>query len=513
MVLGICLLGLGFLVPNFLSKEAAEALPDYLPHKQISLGLDLQGGVHLLIEVGVDTVIKERAESVRDDVRVTLRKAKILYSGLGLRGSNVRVTIKDASKVEQAISLLKADQASMDVEQNGNSIIISFTEQALNEQKVGAVEQSVEVLRKRIDALGVREPTIIRQGDERILMQVPGIKDPERLKDIIGQTAKMTFHLVDTRRLAPGRGVPPGSMVVPDAQDKNPDGTPYTYMVQKRVMVSGESLVDAQPTFDSRSNEPVVSFRFDISGAKKFGDVTTKNVGVPFAIILDGKVITAPVIREPILGGSGQISGRFTVQQTQDLSLLLRAGALPAPLTFLEERTVGPGMGADSIAAGKIAAVVGLIAVIVFMVIGYGKFGGMADVALMMNIILIGAALSVLQATLTLPGIAGVVLTIGMAVDANVLIFERIREEVAVGRTPISAVDAGYSRAITTIIDANVTTLIAAVLLYQFGSGPIRGFAVTLAIGIVTSMFTAIMLTRLMVVTWLRRTNPSKLEI
>jgi preprotein translocase subunit SecD len=284
-------------------------------------------------------------------------------------------------------------------------------------------------------------------------------------------------------------------------------------MVQKRVMVSGESLIDAQPTFDSRSNEPVVSFRFDISGAKKFGDVTTKNVGVPFAIILDGKVITAPVIREPILGGSGQISGRFTVQQTQDLSLLLRAGALPAPLTFLEERTVGPGMGADSIAAGKIAAVVGLIAVIVFMVIGYGKFGGMADVALMMNIILIGAALSVLQATLTLPGIAGVVLTIGMAVDANVLIFERIREEVAVGRTPISAVDAGYSRAITTIIDANVTTLIAAVLLYQFGSGPIRGFAVTLAIGIVTSMFTAIMLTRLMVVTWLRRTNPSKLEI
>jgi preprotein translocase subunit SecD len=512
MVLGVCLLGLTFLAPNFLSKEAAEGLPDYLPHKQISLGLDLQGGVHLLIEVGVDTVIRERAESVRDDVRVTLRKAKIRYSGLGISGTTVRVTIKDTAKVDQAVSLFQADQAGMEVENNGNAVTLAFTDQALKEQKVGAVEQSVEVLRKRIDALGVREPTIIRQGDERILVQVPGIDDPERLKAIIGKTAKMTFHLVDNRQLAPGR-VPPGSMRVPDAQDKYQDGSPVTYLVQKRVMVSGESLIDAQPSFDSRTNEPVVSFRFDTRGARKFGDVTTKNVGVPFAIILDGKVITAPVIREPILGGSGQISGRFTVQETQDLSLLLRAGALPAPLTFLEERTVGPGMGADSIAAGKIAAIIGLIAVIVFMVIGYGRFGGMADVALMMNIILIGAALSVLQATLTLPGIAGVVLTIGMAVDANVLIFERIREEVAVGRTPISAVDAGYSRAITTIIDANVTTLIAAVLLYQFGSGPIRGFAVTLAIGIVTSMFTAIMVTRLMVVTWLRRTKPTKLEI
>jgi preprotein translocase subunit SecD len=511
-ILGICLLGLAFLAPNFLSKEDAEGLPSFLPNKQISLGLDLQGGVHLLIEVGVDTVIRERAESVRDDIRVTLRKAKIRYANLGIRGTNVRVTIKDPAKVDQAVSLLQADQAGMEIESNGSAITMSFSEVALNEQKVGAVEQSVEVLRKRIDALGVREPTIIRQGDERILVQVSGIKNPERLKEIIGKTAKMTFHLVDTRRLAPGR-VPPGSMLVPDAEDKNPDGSPYQRLVQKRVMVSGESLIDAQPSFDSRTNEPVVTFRFDTRGARKFGDITTKNIGVPFAIILDGKVITAPVIREPILGGSGQISGSFTVQGSQDLSLLLRAGALPAPLTFLEERTVGPGMGADSIAAGKIAAVVGLIAVIIFMVVGYGRFGGMADVALIMNIILIGASLSVLQATLTLPGIAGVVLTIGMAVDANVLIFERIREEVAIGRTPISAVDAGYSRAITTIIDANVTTLIAAVLLYQFGSGPIRGFAVTLAIGIVTSMFTAIMITRLMVVTWLRRTKPEKLEI
>ncbi|MGY9003888.1 MAG: preprotein translocase subunit SecD, partial [Rhodospirillales bacterium] len=295
---------------------------------------------------------------VRDDIRVTLRKAKIRYANLGIRGTNVRVTIKDPAKVDQAVSLLQADQAGMEIESNGSAITMSFSEVALNEQKVGAVEQSVEVLRKRIDALGVREPTIIRQGDERILVQVSGIKNPERLKEIIGKTAKMTFHLVDTRRLAPGR-VPPGSMLVPDAEDKNPDGSPYQRLVQKRVMVSGESLIDAQPSFDSRTNEPVVTFRFDTRGARKFGDITTKNIGVPFAIILDGKVITAPVIREPILGGSGQISGSFTVQGSQDLSLLLRAGALPAPLTFLEERTVGPGMGADSIAAGKIAAVVG----------------------------------------------------------------------------------------------------------------------------------------------------------
>ena len=284
-------------------------------------------------------------------------------------------------------------------------------------------------------------------------------------------------------------------------------------MIQRRVAVGGDRLVDAQPSFDSRTNEPVVSFRFDTAGGKRFADITRKNVNKPFAIVLDGKVVSAPVIREPILGGSGQISGGFTTQEANDLALLLRAGALPAPLTILEERTVGPGLGADSIAAGKVASLIGLLLVIIFMVVVYGLFGIFANVALLVNMMLIVAVLSTLQATLTLPGIAGIVLTIGMAVDANVLVFERIREEVRGGRTPISAIDAGYSRAISTIIDANLTTLIAAIILFQFGSGPIKGFAVTLMIGIITSLFTAIMLTRLMVASWIKRSKPTEVPI
>jgi preprotein translocase subunit SecD len=323
----------------------------------------------------------------------------------------------------------------------------------------------------------------------------------------------MSFHLVDQRNSvesAMAGRIPPGSWLLP-SDDKEQQGR--MYLIRKRVMVSGDTLVDSQPSYDSRTNEPVVNFRFDSVGAKRFGATTSKNVGKLFAIVLDRKVISAPVIREPILGGSGQISGSFSIQGAQDLSLLLRAGALPAPLKILEERSVGPGLGADSIAAGKIASIIGVIAVIVFMGVSYGLFGFMADAALLINIALILGALSFLQATLTLPGIAGIVLTIGMAVDANVLVFERIREEIRAGRSPISAVDAGYSRAFTTIIDANLTTLIAALLLYAFGSGPVRGFAVTLSIGIVTSMFTAIMLTRLFVVTWLRRTKPASLPL
>ncbi|MDH5189533.1 MAG: protein translocase subunit SecD, partial [Rhodospirillaceae bacterium] len=371
----------------------------------------------------------------------------------------------------------------------------------------------VEIVRRRIDETGVREPTIVRQGEERILVQLPGIDDPERVKRLLGKTAKLTFHLVapnSSDAILSGR-VPPGTRLLPSVT--NVPGQQNKYLIKKRVMVSGDTLIDATPGFDSRNNEPVVNFRFDSAGAKRFGDVTVKNVGNPFAIVLDGKVISAPVIREPILGGAGQISGNFSTEEAKDLSLLLRAGALPAPLTVLEERSVGPGLGADSIASGKVASIVGLMFVIVFMALYYGRFGLMADAALIMNIILIIGALSALQATLTLPGIAGIVLTIGMAVDANVLIFERIREEIKNGRTVISAIESGYARAITTIIDANVTTLIAALLLYQFGSGPVRGFAVTLAVGIATSMFTAIWLTRLIVIAWLRRTRPQTLEI
>ncbi len=516
VVIAVCVLGVAFAIPNFLDREDAEALPSWLPHKQVSLGLDLQGGSHLLLEVDVEAVVREHLQNQVDAVRIELRKARIRYGGLGVFGHSVGVTIKDADRAEGALALLSALDSSLEAKLGeGGRITLTITEESIADRRNSAVTQSIEIVRRRIDETGVREPTIQRQGEDRILVQVPGV-DPERIKRLLGKTAKMTFHLVDdkttvTQAMA-GR-VPPGSMLVPSADEFGPDGRPRMYLVKKKVEVSGEHLIDAQPTFSQQTNQPIVNFRFNAAGGKRFGDTTSKNVNKQLAIILDGKIVSAPNIREPILGGTGQISGSFSVQETQDLALLLRAGALPAPLTILEERSVGSGLGADSIAAGKIASILGLILVVVFMGAAYGLFGLIADVALFANIVIIVGALSLLQATLTLPGIAGIVLTIGMAVDANVLVFERIREEVRAGRTPISAIDAGYSRAITTIIDANVTTLIAALLLYQFGSGPVRGFAVTLAIGIVTSMFTAIMLTRLMVITWLRKRRPSELPI
>jgi len=517
LVLALCGFAVFFSLPNLMTQKDAALLPTWLPHKQVSLGLDLQGGSHLLMEVDVEAVVTERLESLVDSARVVLRGARIRYTGLGVQGHSIGVFIKDPARTEEArVSLRDLDSDTVAEVGEGGRITLTLTEKAIRDRRISAVEQSIEIVRRRIDETGVREPTIQRQGEDRILVQLPGIDDPERVKRLLGKTAKMTFHLVDLRtpisEALAGR-VPPGSRLLPHASDIGPDGGPRMVLIRKKVSVPGDTLIDAQPTIDQRSGQPVVSFRFNPVGAKKFGDVTKKNVKKPFAIVLDGMIVSDPVIQEPILGGSGQISGRFSTREVQDLALLLRAGALPAPLTILEERSVGPGLGADSVAAGKVASVVGLVAVVVFMVVTYGLFGLMANVALLLNIVFIMAALSVLQATLTLPGIAGVVLTIGMAVDANVLVFERIREEVRIGRSPFSAIDAGYSRAMTTIIDANVTTLIAAVLLYTFGSGPVRGFAVTLSIGIATSMFTAIMVTRLMVVTWLRRRNPQVLPI
>ena len=515
LVLAICALGMAFAVPTFLSRDQANALPAWLPNQQVSLGLDLQGGSHLLLEVDSKTVIREYLESLVDTMRIELRKARIRYQGLGVEGNAAKVTIKDPAQTEQAWQLLRELDADTETTIDGNRIFLTLTEKTIRDRKVAAAQQSIEIVRRRVDETGTREPTIQRQGDDRILVQLPGIDDPERIKRLLGKTAKMTFHLIDNRNsveAAMAGRVPPGSRLLP-SDDVDPNGRSRMYLIRKRVMVSGDTLIDSQPSTDGRTNEPVVTFRFDSAGAKRFGLATSKNVGKLFAIVLDGKVISAPVIREAILGGSGVISGNFTTAGARDLALLLRAGALPAPMKILEERTVGPDLGADSIAAGKIASVIGLAAVLVFMLLYYGLFGIVADIALVLNLIIIFGLLSMLQVTLTLPGIAGIVLTIGMAVDANVLVFERIREEVRSGRTPISAVDTGYSRAITTIIDANLTTLIAAVLLYVFGSGPVRGFAVTLSIGIVTSMFTAIMLTRLLVVTWLRRTKPEALPL
>ncbi len=515
LVLGVCALGLVFAAPNLLSRQMAESLPTWLPHKQINLGLDLQGGSHLLLEVDIATVVRERLNALVDEARVALRGARIGYSGLGLEGTQVRVQLVDPGDLSAARDLLR------NIEQNiqftvtdDGAITLELTEPALTAMRDSVINQSLEIVRRRIDETGTREPTIQRQGSERILVQLPGLDDPDRIKSLLGKTAKLNFRLVDgNTSVADARAgrLPAGSELLPSDDEIDSTGRPIAYVVRKRIMVSGDSLVDAQPTF--QNNEPVVSFRFDAIGGRKFGDVTTKNVGRPFAIVLDNKVISAPVIREPITGGRGIISGNFTVQGATDLALLLRAGALPAPLTILEERTVGPDLGADSIRAGKIAAVLGLVFVVVFMGVCYGLFGLAANIALMFNIVIITAVLSVLQATLTLPGIAGIVLTIGMAVDANVLVFERIREEVANGRTPFSAVDAGYRRALTTIIDSNVTTFIAAILLFGLGSGPVKGFGVTLAIGICTSLFTAVMVTRLMLVFWLRRRRPQTLPI
>jgi preprotein translocase subunit SecD len=513
IVLLVCLLGLIYAAPNLMKADYSRDVPNFAPGKKVSLGLDLQGGSYLLLKVELDVVIEERLESITSAARQDLRKEKIGYRGLGVSGGAVRLTIRKPEDVDRARDLLKGldPETVVEVDDDGNASIV-LTEQADIDARSGAVQQSIEIVRRRIDETGVREPTIQRQGKDRILLQLPGVDDPERIKTLLGQTAKMTFRLVDiTASLAnalAGR-VPPGSQLL-EAVIQGP-GEQSHYVIKRRVMVSGENLVDSQPTF--QDGQPVVSFRFDTVGSKRFGTATSDNVGRPFAIVLDNKVISAPVIREPILGGSGVISGSFTTRTANDLALLLRAGALPAPLVVLEERTVGPGLGADSIEAGKIASIIGMVLVVGFMIVAYGLFGVFANIALFFNILLIVGALSALQATLTLPGIAGIVLTVGMAVDANVLIFERIREEVLLGRSPMSAIDAGYKRALTTIIDSNLTTLFAAIFLFSFGSGPIKGFAVTLAIGILTSMFTAIMVTRFMVVLWLRRRRPSVVPI
>ena len=514
IVLLVCLIGLVYAAPNAIDTDYSDRVPDFAPGKKVSLGLDLQGGSYLLLKVELDVVIAERLESIVDAARQALRRERIGYRGLGVSGERVEVGIRDVADVPRAREILEGlDQETVvELDEVSGRAAITLTEAAIVDARAAALQQSIEIVRRRIDETGVREPTIQRQGQDRILVQLPGVDDPDRIKALLGQTARMVFRMVDIT--APvdsalaGR-VPPGSLLL-QAADPGP-GEPGHYVVRRRVEVSGENLVDAQPTF--QDGQPVVSFRFDTLGAKRFGRTTSDHVGEPFAIVLDDKVISAPVIREPILGGTGIISGNFTVKSANDLALLLRAGALPAPLVVLEERTVGPGLGADSIAAGKVASVIGLVMVVAFMVVAYGLFGLFANVALLFNITLILGVLSALQATLTLPGIAGIVLTIGMAVDANVLIFERIREEVRLGRTPISAIDAGYKRALTTIIDSNLTTLLAAICLYAFGSGPIKGFAVTLAVGIVTSMFTAIMVTRFMVVLWLRRRRPAAVPI
>ncbi|MCA8907867.1 MAG: protein translocase subunit SecD [Rhodospirillaceae bacterium] len=521
LIVALCLLGVVYAAPNVVfdrqtSTELRESLPGFLPVRQVNLGLDLQGGSHLLLRVDWSGLVRERLEAAVDSLPSQLREAQIGYTDRGLDGDALVFTLRDPTQADAAVEILQNADADLDitVDEETGQVRGTFDEGAQAEIRDNAVDQSIEIVRRRIDELGTTEPNIQRQGDDRILVQIPGFDDPQRVRDLLGQTARLTFHLVDTTASAgagPGMQVPAGRILVPSS-DLRENGDPATwYVLHRRVEVSGENLVQASATYSQGS--PVVSFTFDGAGGRRFGTLTSENVGGFLAIVLDDEVISAPRINSAILGGSGIIEGHFSLQEATDLAILLRAGALPAPLTVLEERTVGPGLGADSIAAGEIASIIGLVAVVVFMVLCYGLFGVMASVALFFNLALVIAALSLLQATLTLPGIAGIVLTVGMAVDANVLIFERIREEIANGRSPISAIDSGYARALTTIVDSNLTTLIAGVLLFAMGAGPVRGFAVTLSIGIVSSMFAGIMVTRLMVVTWLRRTKPKSIPI
>jgi preprotein translocase subunit SecD len=515
LICGICLLGVLLTLPNLFSRAFLDQLPDAVPHKQIALGLDLRGGSYLLLRVEVAAAERERLNSIVDNVRNALLNANLGYTRLAVQGDAIVFHVREVGRVDdarQALSKIDPDLA-VTILPDGSGKV-QFSAAATETRRTLAVEQSIEIIRRRIDETGIKEPTIEQEGPDRILVELPGISDPEHVKSLLGRTAKLTFQLVDTGvSLEDARSghLPIGDQILPASAGNAQRVGPDAYVVQRRVMVDGGMLVDAQPTFEG--NEPVVSFRFDAEGAQRFGDVTRENVGKPFAIVLDNKVISAPVIKEPILGGSGIISGSFTVQSASDLALLLRAGALPAPITILEERTVGPGLGADSIHAGATACIVGVALVVVFMVLFYGLFGVFADIALFFNLCLMLGALSLLGATLTLPGIAGIALTMGMAVDANVLIYERIREEVRGGRTILSSLDAGFKRAFGTIMDSHVTTLVAGMLMFWLGSGPVKGFAVTLSIGVLTSLFSAILVTRLLIVTWARRWKPKVIPI
>jgi len=503
-VLLVVALGFLYASPNVTPQGArgwvAEHLPAWFPNKTINLGLDLRGGAHLLYEVDVDVVFKEQAELLRSDLSSELRKAKINRSGLGIIDGGVKLTLKDAADGEEARKIIRRLQNDIAIDSKGASITAVLNEAGRKSLYDQTIAQSIEIVRRRIDELGTTEPVIQRQGEDRILIQAPGA-DSSALQAIIGKTAKLTFHLVATD---------PNKAGVKNLPSKDMAG--QRIPIERRAMLTGDMLNNAQPSFN-QGGQPVVTFALDRRGTKRFCDVTRKHTNKPFAIVLDNEVLSAPNINEPICGGRAEISGSFTLEEVNDLSILLRAGALPAPMKVVEERTVGPSLGADSVAAGKIAALIGLALVLVFMGLSYGLFGVFANVALVSNVALMFAILSSLQATLTLPGIAGIVLTIGMAVDANVLIFERIKEELSNGRSPISAVDAGFSRAMSTIIDANLTTLIAAIILFSFGTGPIKGFSVTLMIGIMTSFFSAIMVTRILAVHWLRKNKPSTIKI
>ncbi len=515
-ILLLCALGLLLSLPNLAPRP--KFLPDFVPWTQVHLGLDLKGGSYLLLQLDFNAVVKQDLNTLVDETRQAMRGAGLGYTGLRADPATNQATLHllnsgDIPAAQAALSKLitygannSGPSLDMNIAADG-SVMLTIPQQALAVRRLQALDQSITIIQRRIDGSGVLNPSIARQGGDEIVVQLPGVSDPDRIRTLIGTTAHMTFQLVDTNA-APGAPVPLGDETLPMQDDPNQQLTVFS-----NVSVDGADLENAQAGTDPQSGEWVINFTLNSLGSREFADVTTANVGKPFAIILDGKIIMAPNIREPITGGSGQITGNYTAQQATDLALLLRAGALPAPLNIVEEQSVGPELGADAIKAGALSLIAGFILVMVFMATFYGLFGWFANVALVMNLIIMLAILSLMGATLTLPGMAGILLTLGMAVDANVLINERVREEVKAGRKPLAALEAGYKRAYGTIIDSNVTTLLAHITLFIFGSPPVRGFAVTICVGIASTLFTATVLVRLITSRWYVSRRPATLPV
>jgi preprotein translocase subunit SecD len=506
LVILVISLAIIFSLPSLLYKENSN---NWFFDNKINLGLDLQGGSYLLLEVQTEVLMEEELNNISDSIQLIARGLQTNIINIISEEDEIQLRFSNNDKLEEIREKFKNNYRNVNVTINNNTMKIVINEIFKKNIKESAIKQSLEIVRKRIDESGTKEPLIQRSGKKRILLQLPGIKDPERIKELLGTTAKLTFHMVDdedTISLKANRA-PFGKIIVADFY--NPE---IKYLVEKKSRVGGENLVDAKASFDPQEGH-AVSFRFDTTGAQKFGKATSENVGKRFAVILDGVVITAPVINTAITGGSGIITGNFTSQEAADLSVLLRAGALPAPLSIIEERSVGPGLGADSIASGKIAAIIGMICVCIFMILIYGVFGLLANLSLLANLFIIVSLLGTIGATLTLPGIAGIVLTIGIAVDANVLVFERIKEEANKTTSALEAVKNGFDKALSTILDANITTLIAALLLFVFGSGPIKGFSITLSLGVLASMFTAIMFTNFLIYLWFNFSNKKEINL
>ena len=543
-ILAITVLSGVLALPNILPASVLDHLPHWYQQSRINLGLDLRGGAHFLLEADLRSVLNERLTNLSDSVRAELRKQQVGFKDVTVEpGRAVIVTLREEGQRAKAIEAIRSVDASLAVTGQGDTVRLAYSDQELFRRKKEVIDQSIEILRRRVDETGTIEPTIVRQGDERILLQVPGIKDTTDLKRKINQTAKLTFHLVneDLAMAGPGAPVPPTTYMVPtregmqelrrsnpkawdEIQAANPRMSPEQICrryqpqclpVLKRVVVGGEDLDDAKATFEQQQGgRPIISFTFNAAGGRAFCTATRTNIGKRLAIQLDNEIISAPVVQSAICGGSGIITGTYTTQQTQEQALLLRSGALPATLSIIEERTVGADLGADAIHSGTVAALVGTVMVILFMLAVYGPvFGGFASNAMMVNMLLVFAGMSILGASLTLPGIAGLVLTVGMSVDSNVLIYERVREEKANGRSAFSALSTGYEKALTAVIDSNLTALIAGVLLFGFGSGPIRGFATSLTLGLLTHLFTATIFTRMLLSLWVRWRRPTELPI